>query len=206
MWNRTVIVISLFASLAAMGCAGNKKLIMEKDARIADLEGQVSSLQQKVDGEEVTAAQLNKELEAALADYKAKEQAWLQEKESMSIITVSDAVLFNSGSARLSDSGRELIDKIAEVAVKYPDRQLRVEGHTDDVPIAEAYRAKYPTNWELASFRACAVVHYLMQKHHMTPDQLSAVGYGEYQPIADNTTPEGRAKNRRVVIVIGPKR
>ncbi|UCG50687.1 MAG: OmpA family protein [Candidatus Latescibacterota bacterium] len=206
MRERSWIVVALVIGLLAMGCAANKKELMEKDARIAELEGEVTGLQQKLSGEEQRNAELSQELNDALADYKAKEQVWLEEKDAQSVVTVSEAVLFNSGSATLSQSGKDVIDKIAEVAGNYPERQIRVEGHTDNVGLAMAYRNKYPSNWELASHRACAVVHYMMKKHEMEADRLSAVGYGEFQPIADNETAEDRAKNRRVVIKIGPKR
>ncbi len=200
------VVMAILVGLLAMGCSTNKKAMREKDARIAALEGEVADLQGKLTTEEARVAELSGELDAALTDYQAKEQVWLEQKELYTIVTASDAVMFNSGSVKLSETGRDIINKIAEAAGNYPDRELRVEGHTDNVGIAAAYRDKYPSNWELASRRACTVVDYLMKKHEMAPEQLSAVGYGEYQPIADNDTAEGRAKNRRVVMIIGAKR
>jgi chemotaxis protein MotB len=200
------LIVAILVGLLAMGCGSNKKAMMEKDAQIAALEGEVSELEEQLSMERARAAELNAELDEALADYQAKEEVWLEQKESYAVVTASDAVMFNSGSITLSESGMDVIDKIAEVAANYPDREIRVEGHTDNVGIAAAYRDKYPSNWELATRRACSVVAYLMKKHEMSPEQLSAVGYGEYQPIAENETAEGRALNRRVVIVIGAKR
>jgi chemotaxis protein MotB len=196
--------VALVVALAA-GCAGNKKALQAKDARISELESTVSSLESELEAQEARNAELNRELEEALAEYKEAEQVWLERKEASSVVTVSDAVLFNSGSVTLSQSGEEIIDKIAGVAKGYPDRHVRVEGHTDDVGIAPEYRNKYPSNWELSTRRATAVVRRLVDKHGMEPDRLSAIGFGEYRPVADNDTAEGRAKNRRVVIVIGPK-
>ncbi|UCH83635.1 MAG: flagellar motor protein MotB [Candidatus Latescibacterota bacterium] len=196
-----ILVISLVA-LLTVGCA-SKKVVREKDARIAELEGEMEGLQQQLAAAEQENAELNQKLEDALADYKAKEQVWLAQEESQSVVTVSEAVLFNSGSTTLSKTGMDVIDKIAEVAGGYANRPIIVEGHTDDVGIAAAYLNKYPSNWELASARACAVVHYLMKKHEMDPMRLSAVGFGEFRPLADNDTPEGRGKNRRVVLKIG---
>jgi chemotaxis protein MotB len=80
-----------------------------------------------------------------------------------------------------------------------------IEGHTDNVPIGANIKDKYQSNWELSSGRACSVLRYMYWKHKMDPERLSAVGYGEHRPVADNDTLEGRAKNRRVTIVIGPK-
>jgi chemotaxis protein MotB len=196
--------VALVVALAA-GCAGNKKALQAKDARISELESTVSSLESELEAQEARNAELSRELEEALAEYKEAEQVWLERKEASSVVTVSDAVLFNSGSVTLSQSGEEIIDKIAGVAKGYPDRHVRVEGHTDDVGIAPEYRNKYPSNWELSTRRATAVVRRLVDKHGMEPDRLSAIGFGEYRPVADNETSEGRAKNRRVVIVIGPK-
>ncbi|MEJ2721404.1 MAG: OmpA family protein [bacterium] len=199
------VVIAVLVAALAMGCSGSKKALLEKDARIAELEGEMDDLQAKLTEQEQRNAELNQRLEDALADYKSKEQVWLAQEESQSVVTISEAVLFNSGSTTLSKSGTEVIDKIAEVAGGYPNRSIIVEGHTDDVGIAMAYRNKYPSNWELSAARACAVVRYMMKKHETDPARLAAVGYGEYQPIADNNTPEGRALNRRVVIKIGPE-
>jgi chemotaxis protein MotB len=80
-----------------------------------------------------------------------------------------------------------------------------VEGHTDNVGIALEFQNAFRSNWELSTARATSVVHYLRNKHKISPDRMAAVGYGEHRPISDNSTPEGRSKNRRVVIEIGPK-
>ncbi len=205
MRSRSWIIVAILVALLAMGCS-NKKVMREKDAQIAQLEGQVSDLEQANQEDRARIAELNQELASALSEFEAKEQVWLEEKESSTAVTVSEAVLFNSGSTKLSDSGRNVIDQIAGVAQNHSDRSIRVEGHTDNKGILTPYLTKYPSNWELAAHRACAVVHYMVQKHGIAPELLSAAGYGEYQPIADNDSPEGRAKNRRVVIVIGPRR
>lgn len=200
-----ILALTVTTAMLTAGCGAHKKALQEKDARINQLESQVSNLEAELRDQEARNAELNQELENALAEYREAEQVWLERKEASSVVTVSDAVLFNSGSVTLSESGRDIIDKIAGVAANYRDRVVRVEGHTDDVGIAPEYRNKYPSNWELSTRRATAVVRRLIDKHGMDPNKLSAVGYGEYRPVADNDTPEGRSKNRRVVIVIGPK-
>ena len=80
-----------------------------------------------------------------------------------------------------------------------------VEGHTDNVGIALEFQDRFKSNWELSTARATSVVHYLRQKHDMDPNRLAAVGFGEYRPLGNNDTPEGRSQNRRVVIEVGPK-
>ena len=84
------------------------------------------------------------------------------------------------------------------------DKAIRVEGHTDNVPIAPSLRVRFATNWELSTARATAVVRYLQDKAGIAPDHLIASGYGEYRPLSPNTTPEGRAQNRRIEIVLVP--
>jgi len=84
------------------------------------------------------------------------------------------------------------------------DKNIRIEGHTDNVPITGSLAQRYPTNWELSAARAINVARYL-QKQAVDPGGLSAIAFGEFRPVADNGTPEGREKNRRIEIVLVPK-
>lgn len=113
-------------------------------------------------------------------------------------VEIKDAILFESGSARLKDSGVELLDKLEGLLNDF-DNKIVVEGHTDNVP-SNTYL--YPTNWELSTARAVSVLRYLTEQKNIDPKRLSARGYGEYSPIAPNDTPENRAKNRRVNLLI----
>ena len=96
--------------------------------------------------------------------------------------------------------GKTCSSRLSEVK----DRAISIEGHTDDVPIGAELSRKYATNWELSAARACTIVRYLREKVGIDPAVLSATGYGEYQPIAPNESEEGRAKNRRIEIVLVP--
>jgi len=116
------------------------------------------------------------------------------------VVALATDVLFASGSAKLSPEGKEAVVAVAEVLAQIPDRRYQVEGHTDNVPISTE---RFPSNWELAAARAITVVHAL-QEGGVPPDRVSAASYGEYQPVGDNTTPEGRANNRRIEIVLVP--
>lgn len=195
----------LTAAALSMGCSNNKELLAQKDQQILDLQQRVGTLESELSTERSRAAQLNADLERALAEYTQKEQVLLQKIDDRSVVTVSDAVMFSSGSVNLSSKGTGLLDQVASVIEQYPDREIRVEGHTDNVGIALEFQNAFRSNWELSTARATSVVHYLRKKHNVSPDRMAAVGYGEYRPITDNTTPEGRSKNRRVVIEIGPK-
>ncbi len=114
------------------------------------------------------------------------------------VINFSDKILFPSGSAEMHQNAITLLDKLGKL-MKESDRQVRVEGHTDDRPITTA---RYPSNWELSAARASTVLRYLSERWNIHGDLLTAIGFGEYQPLAENSTAEGRAKNRRVSILL----
>ena len=117
------------------------------------------------------------------------------------IIRFKDNALFDSGSATLKSTSEDTLLFISELLKneEFMDRAVRVEGHTDDIPISTL---RFPSNWELSTARSTNVIKFFINGGGIEPNRLSASGYGEYYPIADNGSPEGRAKNRRVDIVI----
>ena len=118
-------------------------------------------------------------------------------------ITVASEILFPSGSAELSREGVDVLRKVANAANKTQD-EVKVEGHTDNDPIAPVLAQYYPTNWELSTARAAVAVRTLEATGMVPANRLSAVGYGDSRPVAPNDTPEGKAKNRRVEIIFSP--
>ncbi len=122
----------------------------------------------------------------------------ISRKQRNLTIDFSNKLLFKSGNAELLEDGRELLGIIA-VALKQSSSPLRIEGHTDNIPISTK---KYPSNWELSTARAVAVLKFLHEEHHIPAERLLAMGYGEYRPIVPNDTPENRARNRRVRIIL----
>ena len=114
-------------------------------------------------------------------------------------LTLNGALLFDSGSAQLKDEAKPVLDKVAKILTKYADSTIEIEGHTDNVPI---HNAKFANNNELSSFRALSVFDYFMETTSLDPKMIKHSGRGEYVPVADNSVPEGRAKNRRVEIKI----
>ena len=114
------------------------------------------------------------------------------------VVSLKEAGFFDSGSAVLKGGSAELLGVIADVFQSYTNR-CRVEGHTDDVPIGGG---RFASNWDLSAARATGLVKELVRSYGVEPSRISATGYGEYQPLADNTSAVGRAKNRRVDIVI----
>jgi chemotaxis protein MotB len=117
------------------------------------------------------------------------------------------AVFFPSGSAWLTDRGKETLDGHAEtIRARYGDREFRIQGYTDNVPIGDSLRQIYPSNWYLSAQRAAAVAHYLDQAHDLQVPTLEIGAFGPQSPVAPNETAEGRRQNRRVEIVIAEPR
>ena len=120
-----------------------------------------------------------------------------QERRGL-VISLTEAGFFDPGHAELMESSHVVLDAIADSLLSTPNR-LRIEGHTDTRPI---HTAQFPSNWELSTARAIYILSYFRKHFEFDPAKVSIAGYGEYRPIAPNDTPEGRAKNRRVDIVI----
>lgn len=117
-------------------------------------------------------------------------------------ISLADNMLFKSGSYEVSDRAMETLSKIAKIIKDYNDYDVLVEGNTDNVPIS---RNNIRNNWDLSALRASSVVQVLQNKFDINPARLSAAGRGEYNPISDNDTEVGKARNRRTEIIITPK-
>jgi len=115
-----------------------------------------------------------------------------------------DKILFDPGEADISKRGEEVLARVAEALVAIPEKQIQVSGHTDRMPINSKLVERYPTNWELSAARAVHVVRFLAEKANVPADRLVASGYGEFHPIASNKTAAGRAKNRRIEILLTP--
>ncbi len=143
-------------------------------------------------------AQLQTELETALAgEIKRQEIAMVREPDGL-VISLREVGFFESGSAQMKSASEAAFDRIAGMLRKR-DYRLRIEGHTDNVPI---HTARFSSNWELSTSRATEIVRLLIVREGFDPDRLSAAGYAEYHPVATNRTAEGRGMNRRVDIVI----
>lgn len=135
---------------------------------------------------------------AAQSGFSAIEPISMEINERGLVIHIVEAALFESGQATLKPEALTILDRIAKEIMNLPN-QVRVEGHTDDRPITTT---RFPSNWELSSARATSVVRFLIEKHDLSPERLSALGFGEYRPLAPNISDENRAKNRRVDIVV----
>jgi len=132
-------------------------------------------------------------------------QIAIQQYEDKLTLNVAEKIFFDSGSAELKPGGKELLKKFGRIVKGLTDKWIRVEGHTDNVPIAKPLRPTYPTNWELSAARAITVVRFLQDSAGVPPKMLMAAAFGQYQPIAPNNTPENKQKNRRIEIVLQQK-
>jgi chemotaxis protein MotB len=128
----------------------------------------------------------------------------IQELKGKLSVNLVDSILFESGRAEVKQGGEEILAKVVSTLTEVRDKVIRIEGHTDNVAIAGALAKRYPTNWELSAARAINVARFL-QGQGVPTDRLSAVAYGEWKPVGDNATPEGRAKNRRIEISLVDK-
>ena len=148
---------------------------------------------------------LAKSLKKAVSIFKPEiksQKVRISEDERGLVITLSGDAFFDPGSARIRDEVMPILKKVSGIVNSVPNF-VRIEGHTDGNPITiSRTKGGYPTNWELSSARSVNVLRYLHEEEDVEAQKLSAVAFGEYRPIDDNNTPEGRAYNRRVDVVI----
>ncbi|MEC9412904.1 MAG: flagellar motor protein MotD [Pseudomonadota bacterium] len=140
---------------------------------------------------------LSKQFSSALSDWIKSDDVMIKQGEDWLELEIKSRVLFESGEARLARPAIPVLGEIASILQKSAN-PIQVEGFTDNNPINTP---RFPSNWELSAARAASVVH-LLDRYGIQPDRMSAIGYGEYKPIASNDTEAGRQKNRRVVLVV----
>jgi chemotaxis protein MotB len=165
-------------------------------------EEQVETLKNKLEKAEQNVSQDMSELQRVKIlleeNLPAQDQIDMVQSERGLIISLADTVLFDPGSAEIKPGAISTLEKITSILKTLPN-PIRVEGHTDNQPIQTQL---FPSNWELSTARATSIVKLFIDRYNLSPEKISAAGYGEYRPVATNTTPEGRQKNRRVDIVI----
>jgi chemotaxis protein MotB len=142
--------------------------------------------------------QIKSSIEAYLVKQGAESKVSLTITRRGLIVSLKEAGFFDSGQAQIKPNAYELINTISEVMTQY-NNPLRLEGHTDNIPISTS---QFPSNWELSTARAVNGLKYLIKNFDVDPDRISATGYAEFRPLADNATADGRAKNRRVDLVM----
>lgn len=187
---RTALV--LFLTLSLTGCT----FIFQKGRR-SDAQ-KIEELSSQLDELSRSKSMLEQKLSQEISDKQVK----LQMMEKGLVITVVGDLLFDSGKAKIRPEAYPLLDKVSALLKENMSQfNIGIEGHTDNVPIKSS---GWKSNWELSTARALSVLHYLEKDEGISPERLSAIGYGEYRPVASNDSRDGRKQNRRVEIVILP--
>jgi len=198
---------AMFIGILAVSLAGCTIALYNRyprdKARITELSSQLTEM-------EKIKAQETEELKQALAELQNKLKGEIDSKQVTVgmedrglVITFVDEILFDSGKTVVKSSAYDVLNRVANILKdNVADKNIGVEGHTDNVPIKYS---GWKSNWELSTARATSVLHYLVDNCTIAPERLQATGYGEYRPVASNLTSDGRQKNRRVEIIILPK-
>ena len=176
-------------------------LLNQKKNELNERERTINELQQMINAQNEKVRKLLSSVKDALLGFSSDELT-VREKDGKVYVAMSDKLLIQSGSARLDKRGEEALGKLAEVLNKQTDIDVFIEGHTDNKPINTV---QFKDNWDLSVIRATSVVRILIKNYNVNPLQIQPSGRGEYMPVDDNETAEGRSKNRRTEIIMAPK-
>jgi len=142
--------------------------------------------------------QIMQELDNYIESNNLGDKVNVENKRKGLVISLTGEILYELGKADIREQGKEVLAIISNILIDIPN-DIMIEGHTDDLPIRTD---EFPSNWELSTARAVNVIKFLIEERNFNPARLSAAGYSEYRPVANNNTAEGRAKNRRVEVVV----
>ncbi|WP_066222103.1 OmpA/MotB family protein [Formosa haliotis] len=186
-----------------------EQALAAENTRLAELKKELEARSQRVAELERVIAEkdahmhaLKEAISAALTDFEGKGLT-VEQRDGKVYISMENKLLFSSGSWAVGAEGRRAVEQLGAVLSENPDIAVLIEGHTDDVPYSGS--GQLSGNWDLSTKRATAIVSILRENHGINPENLTAAGRGEYAPIATNTTAEGRAKNRRIEVILTPK-
>ncbi|ADF54829.1 OmpA family protein [Zunongwangia profunda] len=172
-----------------------QKDLAARSQRIDELEGLIAAKDAKMNA-------LKDAISKALTDFEGKGLT-VEQRDGKVYVSMENKLLFNSGSWAVNADGRQAVNQLGSVLAQNPDISVLIEGHTDNVP----YGGNGPLkdNWDLSTKRATAIVQILRENSNIDPQNLTAAGRGEYAPVATNDTAEGKAKNRRIEVILTPK-
>jgi len=188
-----------YAQLTSSAKATQSQL-SESRRSFQEQQQKLQQLQNLLDQQKQKAEELKKKMTDALVGFKASDLSVTQ-KNGKVYVSLSENLLFPSGSAVVNPQGKEALSKLADVLNVNPDISVDIEGHTDSVPI----RKRYEDNWDLSTARATSIVRILVNDYKVDPVRVIASGHSEYDPLDSNSTEEGRARNRRTEIILSPK-
>lgn len=195
---------ALLAGLVA-GCAhttDNPDLVNQLDREVIALKEHNAMLRKQVQDcdQGGPAPQIYTELYQVFSGTEVE----VERQGRLTVVTIPGSLLFRAGSTDIREEARMVIDMLGTALGLHPDTHVRIVGYTDDQPLTGHLRLRYGTNWELSALRAAQFMHSLVDGYHLSPDRFTISGRGPVDPIASNDTPEGRALNRRIEVVIGP--
>lgn len=176
-------------------------MLKEKMDKLAEREATINELQKEINDQNERVTALLNSVKDALLSFSSDELTVTQ-KDGKVYVAMSDKLLFESGSASVNKQGKEALGKLAEVLKKQNDIDVLIEGHTDNKPIKTV---QFKDNWDLSVVRATSVVRILTKDYGVAPLQIVPSGRGEYMPVDDNASAEGRARNRRTEIIMAPR-
>lgn len=200
--QRQAAVDAEAAARAALEAAGSTNVALASEdealrARVGELEKAATAAVEAVKAKD----SVEKEMRSALNS----KEVTITELQGRLTVNILDRVLFDSGRAQLRPEGQAILLKVAKVLSGAAARRVEVIGHTDNIPIRTRTVDGFTDNWTLSQGRALAAARFLIDQGGLAPNRLSAAGCSEYRPIADNATPEGRARNRRIEVVVLPE-
>ena len=167
---------------------------------LADQQKRLEQLQALMDQQKKATQEIRKKMADALVGFNSNELT-VSVKNGKVYVSLQENLLFPSGSAVVNPKGKEALGKLADVLNVNPDITVDIEGHTDSIPI----RGKYQDNWDLSLARSASIVRILTVDYKVDPKRVIASGHSQYDPVQTNSTPEGRALNRRTDIILSPK-
>ena len=176
-------------------------LLKEKMDKLAEREATINELQAEIKAQNDRVSALLQSVKDALLGFSSDELTVTQ-KDGKVYVAMSDKLLFESGSAQVNKQGKEALGKVAEVLKKQNAIEVFIEGHTDTKPIKTV---QFKDNWDLSVVRATSVVRILTKDYGVNPLQIVPSGRGEFMPVDDNETADGRARNRRTEIIMAPR-
>lgn len=176
------------------------KILTENEQRLAAQQQKLQELQELIGRQRQKTEALRKRMSAALGNFSSDELSVFT-KNGKVYVSVSEKLLFPSGSAQVNTEGKEALAQVARALQENAEINVNVEGHTDTVPI----KIRFPDNWALSVARSTAIVRILTNDYGVAPTRFTASGRSQYEPVAANETAEGRAKNRRTEIILAPR-
>ena len=181
--------------------AAKQKELLQKQQELAEREKTIAQLQEMINAQNEKVKNLLQNVKDALLGFSSDELT-VREEGGKVYVAMSDKLLFESGKAIVNEQGKRALGKLAEVLNKQTEIDIYIEGHTDNVPIKTAV---FQDNWDLSVIRATSVVRILTETYGVNPMQIQPCGRGEFKPVADNESADGRARNRRTEIIMAPR-